>query len=95
MTVEYVRDLKELGYSDLKPQQLVTMRIHGVTTDFARELKSMGYNSVSSEQMVTMRIHDASTEFVKEVEALGYGHPADRPTGQAEDSRHSGVSDAE
>jgi hypothetical protein len=51
-----------LGFTDLKPDKLVTTRIHGVTTQFAKSLKGLGYNSVSPDQMVTMRIYGVSID---------------------------------
>jgi len=44
VTVEYVRELKELGYAGLAAGELIEMRSHGVTPEFVRDLEDAGYD---------------------------------------------------
>jgi hypothetical protein len=51
--------------SDVTVEDLIQMRIHGVTSEFAREVRQM-YPSVSIHQLVNMRIHGVTTDFARE-----------------------------
>jgi len=46
-------------------QDLVQMRIHGVSTEFIREVREAFGRPVTVQELVQMRIHGASTEFVR------------------------------
>src|ERR1700686_2326127 len=38
-SVDYVRELRDLGYPNLSAEQLVQMRIHGVSASYIRDLR--------------------------------------------------------
>jgi hypothetical protein len=45
-----------LGYRSLTADQLVQMRIHGVTPEFVRTLQQQGIRTRSADQLVRLRI---------------------------------------
>jgi len=49
--------MQSLGYKHPEPEQLVAMRIHGVTPEFVSNLRSRGMQNLSIEQLVNLRIH--------------------------------------
>ena len=55
----------ELGYRDLSAEDLVALRIHGVTSQFVRELADLGYRTLSASQLRNMRIHGVTPSFVR------------------------------
>ena len=64
--------MNDLGYADLSADDLVGMRIHGVTADFVRSLADEGYTEVEAEDLVVMRIHGVDTDFIREARQDGY-----------------------
>jgi hypothetical protein len=56
VTPDFVRDLQGLGFKDVSPDDLVNMRIHGVSVDDARRAKSR-YKNVTIDELVDMKIH--------------------------------------
>jgi len=56
VTPAFVRDLQALGYKDVSVDDLVNLRIHGVSIEDARKAKSR-HKDVSAEELVDMKIH--------------------------------------
>jgi hypothetical protein len=54
---QFIRELKELGYGDVREEQLVRFRIHGVTPDFIREVRSAGFKNMTPDDLVEFAIH--------------------------------------
>lgn len=56
------------------PDDLVAMRIHGVTPQFVQELGAISprYARLNTDQLVAFRIHGVSPAFIRELGELGY-----------------------
>jgi hypothetical protein len=54
---EFIEKMQSLGYKHPEPEQLVAMRIHGVTPEFVSNLRSRGMQNLTIEQLVNLRIH--------------------------------------
>ncbi len=57
MTPEFIEKLQKLGYSHPEPDQLIAMRIHGVSPEYIAGLRSRGMKDLSVDQLVSLRIH--------------------------------------
>jgi hypothetical protein len=57
VTPDYVQSIRDLGYTNLTPAELVRMRDHGVTASFVRRVKELMKESPSAEQLIRMRSH--------------------------------------
>lgn len=66
----YVSDIQQ--QSSLSVDDLVKMRIHGVTADFIRQSRELGFKDLSIDDLVKMRIHRVTPEYVKEMRDLGF-----------------------
>lgn len=58
--------VRSRGNGEPTLDQLVAMRIHGVTPEFVREMHAAGLPRISSDQLVALRIHKVSADFVQE-----------------------------
>ena len=45
-----------LGYEGFTAEELVKLRIHGVTSDYARSLQAQGMKELDAEQLVRLKI---------------------------------------
>jgi|GEM_PF-514930 len=60
----------------ISPEQLISMRIHGVDENYISEVASVvpRFANLSPEQLVAMRIHGISAAKLRELANLGYGN---------------------
>jgi hypothetical protein len=54
---EFIKALRDLGYERVPVDDLVNMRIHGVTPEFIRRVNGTKVAAASVDQLVNMRIH--------------------------------------
>lgn len=73
----YIDELQRAGYTNLSVDQMISMKIHGVTPAYINEVKSVGW-TVTPDQLVAFRIHGVNAETVKELRALGYSLTPDQ-----------------
>jgi len=58
VTPEFIEKLKQLGYLHPEPDQLIAMRIHGITPEYITSMRSQhGLQNLTIEQLVSLRIH--------------------------------------
>ena len=85
----YLDQLERAGYRNLTVDQMIAMKIHGVTGDYIAEIKSLGW-SPTPDQLVAFRIHGVNAETVKELRTMGFPLTPD----QAVAARIHGVTSA-
>jgi beta-lactamase regulating signal transducer with metallopeptidase domain len=62
--------------AELSADQLIQMKIHGITPEYIESVRKLGFDNLSIRQLVEMRVHNIDEAFVKE--ARGWG--LDKPT---------------
>ena len=65
VTAGFVRELKDLGYKDLRVDEVVKLRIHAASPTFIREMGDLGYKNLALNDVVRMRIHGVTAQYVK------------------------------
>ena len=53
----FVREIHDLGYPSVSAEQLIAMRIHGVTPDYIRAMNRRFNEKLSVSDLVDARIH--------------------------------------
>jgi beta-lactamase regulating signal transducer with metallopeptidase domain len=67
----FVGGIAALGYKDLSVDQLISLKIHGVTTEYVRELLAAGLK-LKIDDIVNFAIHGAQPADIAEMQKLGY-----------------------
>jgi hypothetical protein len=73
----YIDGLKAAGLTEFTVDQLIAMKIHGVSPDFVRAIRQLGF-TLGPNQLVAFRIHQVTPEFIREVQATGLRPTADQ-----------------
>ncbi len=66
-----MKGFRDMGYPRIPVEDLVQLRIHGVTTEFVNQLRGMGYGRAGVSDLVQLQIHGVSAAFVKEPPVSG------------------------
>jgi beta-lactamase regulating signal transducer with metallopeptidase domain len=69
----YIGGLQAAGLKDLTVDEIIALKIHGVTPDYIRELRSVGIEA-SSPELVSLKIHEVTPEYVRGLTAAGLGN---------------------
>ena len=73
----YIAQMKAAGYDDLDVDQLVAMRVHGITPEYVKGVRDMGF-SPDPDQVVALKVHDVTPEYVKSIRDMGFGGDVDQ-----------------
>jgi bla regulator protein blaR1 len=66
----YIEGLQSAGLKDLTVDEIIALKIHGVTPDYIRELRAAGLEA-SSPELVSLKIHEITPEYVRALAAAG------------------------
>ncbi len=66
----YIDGLRSAGLTNFTVEQLITMKIQGVTPDFVHGLHEAGLQP-NIEQLIAMRIHGATPQFARDIQGTG------------------------
>jgi beta-lactamase regulating signal transducer with metallopeptidase domain len=69
----YIEGLQSAGLKDLTVDEIIALKIHGVTPDYIRELRAVGIEA-SSPELVALKIHEVTPEYVRGLAAVGLGN---------------------
>jgi hypothetical protein len=69
--LDFARAVRNSGLN-ASTNQLIELRIHGVTVDYIRDMEAAGYRGLSVQNYVDLRIHGVTPEFVRDLKAAGY-----------------------
>ena len=66
----YIEGLQSAGLKDLTVDEIIALKIHGVTPDYIRELRAAGIEA-SSPELVALKIHEVTPEYIRGLAAAG------------------------
>jgi len=66
----YIEGLQSAGLRDLTVDEIIALKIHGVTPDYIRELRAVGIEA-NSPELVSLKIHEITPEYVRGLAAAG------------------------
>jgi hypothetical protein len=67
----FARDIRDSGLR-ASSQDLIGLKMHGVTVDYVREARQAGYRDFTADDYAQLRIHGVNTDFLRELKAAGY-----------------------
>jgi beta-lactamase regulating signal transducer with metallopeptidase domain len=73
----YIDGMKAAGIGDVTVDQLIEMKIQGVTPEYVRGLHEQGFHPTADE-LVGMRIQGVTPEYIRGIRALGLNPTADQ-----------------
>jgi hypothetical protein len=68
---EFVREIRDSGLR-ASSQDLIKLKVHGVTRDYVRDARRLGYEDFLAEDYVQLRIHGVDTNFLRALKEAGY-----------------------
>jgi beta-lactamase regulating signal transducer with metallopeptidase domain len=66
----YIEGLQSAGLKDLTVDEIIALKIHGVTPDYIREMRAVGLEA-NSPELVSLKIHQVTPEYVQGLAAAG------------------------
>lgn len=75
VSLDFARGVKAANVPSTT-NQLLEMRIHGVTLDYINQMRSGGYTTLTAKDYVEMKIHGVTPELIAELKKAGYDLPA-------------------
>jgi hypothetical protein len=69
---EFINSFKEVGYTNLRPNQLVPMKSLGVTPDYIKSFQAMGYKDIDPEDIIPLKAQNITPEYIRSFEELGF-----------------------
>jgi beta-lactamase regulating signal transducer with metallopeptidase domain len=64
----YIDGMKAAGYGDLTVDELVAMKVQGITPDYVREMKAAGFK-VDADDLIAMKVQGVTPEYAKRLRA--------------------------
>jgi hypothetical protein len=71
ITREFAREIRDAGLR-ASINDLLQLRMHGITMDYIREARQAGYPNFTAEDLVQLRIHGVEKAFLRDLKAGGY-----------------------
>jgi beta-lactamase regulating signal transducer with metallopeptidase domain len=69
-TRSYIADMEAAGYKNLTVDQLVALKVQGVTPEYVRDIKAAGLNP-DVNQLIAMKIQGVSPAYLRDLKAAG------------------------
>lgn len=69
---DFIDEMASVGLTNLSIDELVKMKIHGVTADFIRGLRALGFDNLTPKTLANLRIYRVTPSFIEALAAAGY-----------------------
>jgi len=73
---DFLSGIVAAGFHDLTVDELIQLKIHGVTPEFATAIKNAGYKDVTAEELVQLAIHGVSLASIQALRDAGLRNPS-------------------
>lgn len=71
---KYLAEMEDLGYRDLKVDQLISAGVFGISPELVEEFREAGYPDLSYDRLLSMQVQGVTVDDAREFERLGVGH---------------------
>ena len=68
---DYIRELRQLGLTDLSINQIIELSNHGVDPDFIMAMRRLGFSNLPLDQLINLANHGVDPDYIQEMRALG------------------------
>jgi len=68
---DFISEMVSAGLTNLKIDQVVALKIHGVTAQFVRELVGIVTKKLTADEIIAMKIHGVSPAYANQFKAMG------------------------
>ena len=69
---DFIGAMQAAGYKNLSVDQLIQLKIHGVTPELVRQIEAAGLGHPAIDELVNVQIHGVTPEFVNEMKSVGF-----------------------
>ena len=76
----YIDGMKSAGMNDLSADDLIALKIQGVTPEYVRAIHDLGYQP-DADGLVGLKVQGVTPEYIKELRALGFRPDVDQVIG--------------
>ncbi|HYJ39758.1 MAG TPA: M56 family metallopeptidase [Steroidobacteraceae bacterium] len=74
--VSYIAEMKSSGFDNLDVDNLIAMKVHGITPEYIREIRSIGFEP-DAEGLIALKVQGVTPEYVRDMRALGFNPGVD------------------
>jgi len=71
VNLDFARAVRDAGFH-ASAQELIELRVHGVTPEYMKALQDAGYSGLRVEEITRLRIHGVQPDFIQEARRLGH-----------------------
>ncbi|MGH9763218.1 MAG: M56 family metallopeptidase, partial [Blastocatellia bacterium] len=72
---DYIGSMKAaFGSKDISIDDLVALKIQGVTAQYIKELRAAGYDKLTIHQVIELKTQDVSADYIKQMASAGYSN---------------------
>jgi cytoskeletal protein RodZ len=72
ITPEYIKSLKEAGYSDLSNGKLISMKSQDITADYIKGLQAAGFKDLSANDLISFKAQEITPEYARSLRDAGF-----------------------
>ena len=84
---KFAAEMKKLGFDNLSLEELMDMKIHGISAGFVAEMQKAGYDNLTAEEITDAKIHNLSPAVRSaEMKKLGFDNLSDGGVNGPQDS---------
>lgn len=76
----YIDGMKAAGFDNLSADELIALKIQGVTPDYVRQMHELGFKP-SIDELISMRVQGITPEYVRNMRAAGFNVDVDKLIG--------------